>query len=290
MKLESQQWKMSAVMGGLVVVALLINYFFFTRQATLRETKQQEQQEQADALVAKADTEQLAKEKEEVRLAAATIAAQQAADRKAAEEKAEAERKQSARKIKADEKAAQEKAAQAVATEHARFLARYLNSGFERQPGVAAVGVAIASEQGTANYDLATALTRRLQTDGVQLLTAFFKPEFVADQRVAEILSGQTAVLTQLELTNSLAGVLVGRQRVEYSTNAALENTVTANLRLELLALPVALPGQNQSWDFMATGVGFRPQEARKLAEERLIEQIARNTNMVLAPHGLRHP
>jgi hypothetical protein len=290
MKLESNQWKLPVLIGSLVGVALLINYFFFTQQAARREIKQQDEHDRAAAVVATENAGRLAKEKEEARRAAEKAATQAAADRRDAEARAEAARKQVARKARADEQAAQAQATQVAAEERARYRARYLNSGFERQPGVAAIGVAIASEQGTVNYALASALTRRLQTDQVRLLTSFFKPEFMADQLLAEVFSGQTAVFTRLELANFMEGVLVGRQRVEYSTNAALENTVTANLHLELMALPVALTSQGQSWDFVATGAGFRPQEARKLAEERLIEQIDRNTNLVLAPHLLRRP
>jgi hypothetical protein len=85
-------------------------------------------------------------------------------------------------------------------------------------------------------------------------------------------------------LTNSLDAVLIGRQTVAYSTNVELGNTITANLNLELTTLPVGMTRESQSWNYSANGIGVRPQEARQLAEDRIIEQIAKSTNMVLTP------
>ena len=51
------------------------------------------------------------------------------------------------------------------------------------------------------------------------------------------------------------------------------------------MALPVGLTRESQSWNFAANGIRFRPQEARQLAEDRIVEQIAKSTNLVLAPH-----
>jgi len=263
MKTESEQWKLPVFIGSLVIVALLINTFFFKKAAARREAKEQEQHHKAATAAAKEGVERVDKEKEEAKLAS---------------EKA-------ARDTQARTEAAHQKAIQEAADEHARFLARYLNSGFSRKPGAAAIAIAVASEQGTANYEIATALARRFQTTNVQMLTSFFKPEFVTDRFVTGAFAGETAVFEKLELTNSLQGVLFGRETVAYSTNPALENTITANMRLEMMALPVGTTRESQSWEFSANGVGFNQHEARKLAEERLIERMAKDTNMVLAPH-----
>jgi hypothetical protein len=262
MKSESNNWRMPALVGGLVIIALLINYAFFTKAASRRAAKAQEQREAAEAVSVKVAAEKLLR------------------DEKAAEEKHIRE----VAEAKVTAEAARKKAIQDAAAEHARFLTRYLNAGFNRKTGVASIAVAIENEQGTVNPKIATALTQRLQTDEVQLFNSFFKPEFVADNFVTRLFSGETGIIEQLELTNSLDAVLIGRQTVAYSTNAELGNTVTANLNLELTTLPVGMTREGQSWNFAANGGGVRPQEARQLAEDRIIEQIARNTNLVLAP------
>lgn len=235
---------MPVLIGGLVIIALLINYAFFAKAAARRAAKAQEQREAAETVSAIAATNKLMLEINE----------------------------------------AEEKRIREVAAEHARFLTRYLNAGFNRKTNVAAIAVAIENEQGTINPKIATVLTERLKNDGVQLFNSFFKPEFVADKFVTRLLSGETGIIEQLELTNSLDAVLIGRQNVAYSTNAELGDMVTANLSLELTTLPVGMTRESQSWNFSANGVGVRPQEARQLAEDRIIEQIVRNTNMILAP------
>ncbi len=273
MKSESTDWKLPVFIGALVIGALLINYFFFTKAAARREAKVQEQRQAAAVIEASQAAERLTKEKKEAEETRQQVAKEAGAKR--IREEGEA---------KAKAEAAHQKAIDEAAAEHARYLARYLNSGFSRKPGVTAIGVAIESEQGTVNLNIATALTQCFKTSDVQLLNSFFKPEFVADKLVASIFSGETGIFERLELTNSLNGVLIGRQTVTYSTNAALENTITANLRLELMALPIGMTRESQSWNFAANGVGFRPHEARQVAEDRIIEQIKKNTNMVLAP------
>lgn len=288
MKLESTNWKLPVFIGILATAALLINYLFFTSAAERRESKAQEEREAVAVVAAEQAEEKLALEKKEAEERQQRMAkeaeAQRVSDEADAKAKAEAKRVRDEAETKAKADEARKKAAEEAASVQARFLARYLNLGFTRQPGVATIGVAIESEVGTMNPTIANALAQRLKTAEVQLLNSFFKPEFVADRFVGNILSGDTGIFGRLELTNSLNGVLVGRQTVTYSTNAALENTITANLRLEVMALPVGFTRESQSWNFAANGIGFRPHEARQLAEDRIIEQIAKSTNLVLTP------
>lgn len=261
MKKNSIDWKLPATIGILVIVALIINVFFYNKGVDRREAKSKQQHQ------AEADAE-----------------AKKAADKHAQEQKeAEAKRlrDEADAKVKADEK--RKKAADDAIAEHARFLARYLNSGLTRKPGIATVGVAIESEQGTMDSAIANALIQRFNSNNIQLLNSFFKPEFVADKYVASIFSGDTGILDRLELTNRLDGVLIGRQAVTYSTNVTAENTITANLRVEMMAWPVGLVGQSQSWALSANGVGFNNFDARQLAEDRIIHRIATDSTLSLS-------
>jgi hypothetical protein len=75
---------------------------------------------------------------------------------------------------------------------------------------------------------------------------------------------------------------LLGRQGVQYSTNTELDNVITANMRLEVVTLPVAGQLQSQEWTFVANGTGFRLAEARMQAEERIIKQMVDKADMTL--------
>lgn len=259
MKLQSTGWKVPVFVGFLVVLALLIDFLFFNRAAARREAKAQEQTQAAAEAKAKQATQKLAKEE---------------ADAEAKHKRGEAE--------------AKSKAAEHALTEHARFLARYLNSGFPRKAGAAVIGVSIESETGTMNPAIARALAERLGTNDTQVLDSFFKPDFVADKYADSILSGDTVIFDRLQLTNWLNGVLVGRQTVAYSTNSALENTITANVRLEVKLFPVGLARESQSWAFSGNGVGFNAFDARQLAEDRIIHRIASDPTMALSNFSLR--
>jgi len=187
---------------------------------------------------------------------------------------------QSVREVEAKPKP--EEANKDAAAERARLLARYLRSTSMTKVGLTCVAVAIESETGTMNPSIANALAQRFNTAEVRLFNSFFKPEFVADKFVGSIFSGDTRIFDRLELTNWLSGVLVGRQTITYSTNTALEDTVTANLRLEVMVLPIGFALENQSWNFAANGAAFSRSGARQAAEDRVVQQIANNTNMFL--------
>jgi hypothetical protein len=75
--------------------------------------------------------------------------------------------------------------------------------------------------------------------------------------------------------------LFLGREEISYSTDASLENILTANIRLEITAITAA-DGQNRSWTFVANGAGFKQTEARLMAEERLIKQITTDSKMSL--------
>jgi chemotaxis protein histidine kinase CheA len=272
MKSPSTGWKLPVFIGVLVIVALLINIFFFNKAAAHREATAQEQRQAAAAAEAKQAAEKLAQDKKD-----AEEAQQQAA------KAAEAKRNRDEAEAKAQAEEARKKAIEDAAAEHAQFLARYLNPGFTHRPGLATIAVVIESEQGTMNLAVANAVMQRLANGDVQLLNSFFKPEFVADKFVDNIFSGDTSVFDRLNLTNSVDGVLFGRETITYSTNIALENTISADLHLGVIVLPLATAQSGLSWSISATGVGFNNTAARQQAEERLIRQIADDSTMSLS-------
>jgi hypothetical protein len=180
------------------------------------------------------------------------------------------------------QEAAAEKAAADAAAEHAKFLARYLNSGFSRTPGSEMLAVVVATGDGKIDHTASTALADYFKADNVKISTSFFKPEFVSDKLFANVFDGSTDVLNKLELANSLDALVLARETVDYSKTPSLDNLITANLQLEVQVVPIAGNIQSQTQKFTATGAGFSQTEAESMAEERLFKNYINNTNMSL--------
>ena len=53
-------------------------------------------------------------------------------------------------------------------------------------------------------------------------------------------------------------------------------------MKLKVVALPIAGQVEPKKWTFTAAGAGFKQQDARAMAEERIIKQIDTDTNMSL--------
>lgn len=173
-----------------------------------------------------------------------------------------------------------EKSPQELAAERAQFITRYVTSSAPRNAGVKSVGIAVASEHGKLNSPLATFLAGRFTSPNVKALSSAFTPEFISDGLLAEALSDSRGVVGKLDLANTFDVLLLARQSVEYSTNTSLENVITANMSTEIMAVPTATRGQDRTWTFRAAGAGFKPGDARALAEERIMKQIANDTSL----------
>jgi hypothetical protein len=199
--------------------------------------------------------------------AAEDVAAQDAAHQ-AADEKAQADRTAKARE-------------EAVAN-HSADLARYLNGTVSKKPGIASVAVAVASEDGALNRHIGEALARKFQGKAVEMFPSLFTSEFLSDGLFSDTFSGSRAALARLDLLNSLDGLVLGHETVEYSQNPSEDNTFTAHLKIDVTTMPTATTGNGETWTLSANGVGFHRDDARSMAEDRVIKQIAADTNMVL--------
>lgn len=180
------------------------------------------------------------------------------------------------RKAELDE----EIALRAAAAEHERFLTKYVNTNITKRAGCQMVAVAVASERRDMNHGMGDNLVKRFQTEHVQLTDSFFKPELVTDGLFENTFNGATDLFNRLELAKTLDALLLARQTVRYETNAELNDIVTAAMDLEIVLLPVTGQIGSRSWKFSALGTGFRPGDARKQAEERIVKQIEADTKM----------
>ena len=199
-----------------------------------------------------------------------------------AKEKQVAIQKEEQQRQQAEKEAATAKAIQLAAAEHQMFVEKYVDTGVTKRPGSQMVAVAVASENNSMNHAVGVALISRFKTDRVQLTDSFFKPELVTGGLFNSAFNGSTDLFNKLELVKSLNALLLARQNVQYETNTDLNNIITASMSLEIAVLPVVGQIQSQSWMFTANGTGFRRNEARMQAEERIIKQIQTDTKMSL--------
>lgn len=174
------------------------------------------------------------------------------------------------------------RAKEEAAAAHAKYLARYLNTKLDRKPGIKTVALVIVSENGKPNRAVSQAVVDMLESDTVQVLPSFFKPEFVTDGLFNGAFNEPNEIFKKLELAKSLDVVLLARQKAQYSTQPTLENVITANMELEMTAFPTGASSHSQTWTFRAPGPGFKKEDARAMAEERIIKQISRDTNISL--------
>jgi hypothetical protein len=151
-----------------------------------------------------------------------------------------------------------------------------------RKPGARTAAVVVATEDGRLNRTVTAALASRFTGEAVQILPSFFKPEFVSDGLFNNTFNGSEEISEKLELAHSLDTLVLGRQDVQYSENPALDNVITATMRLNVAFLSLSSKGDSQKWAFTSYGPGFTKEVARQRAEERLIKQITADTKMSL--------
>jgi hypothetical protein len=187
------------------------------------------------------------------------------------------------------EKRAALEARQEAANEHARFIAQYENTNFTRTPGIELIAVACAAENGTMNEAIGAALASRFKTGKIEPTTSFFKPTLITDGLFTNVFNGSGNIFNTLELPNYLDGLLLARQDVQFATNADLNNVVTADMHIQIEALPVSGSIEGQSWTLAAKGTGFNTADARMQAEERIIKQIGGDPTMSLKQSGGNH-
>jgi hypothetical protein len=179
--------------------------------------------------------------------------------------------------------AAVQKAAREAAMQQAEYMARYLKRGFARKPGLKMVAIAAKFQNDEADRPIADALARHLENGNLALFTSFFKPAFYADGVFSNVFAGSMEPIDRLELTNILDALVLAHEQVQYSTNGPeVNNVITANARLEVAFLPFGLMRLEHTWTYLASGAGFNLGEARSNAEERLLKQIAGDTNISL--------
>jgi hypothetical protein len=180
----------------------------------------------------------------------------------------------------ATEKARVQRVAGDEAAEHEKYLARYVRTKFVRKPGVETVAMIIAAEDESFSAALDALLTDRFKSASVEIIPGLFTPAFVSDGFFKEAFHGSPEVFQKLELGNSLDSVVLVQPTINYVSNPSLNNTITAQLRTEIVALPVAAKRKKQGWSYLASGIGFTKDAARQSAQEHILDQLANDTTV----------
>ena len=148
-------------------------------------------------------------------------------------------------------------AAQEAATQHANYLARYLNPCFPRTTGSETLAIVVATDDGKIDHTVSPALANHCQTNNIKIASSVFKPEFVSDGLFATVFDGSTEILNKLELAKSFDALLLASQTVQYSKYPSLNNVISAHMQLEVQVVPIAGSIRNQTWTFTVNGSGF---------------------------------
>jgi hypothetical protein len=173
--------------------------------------------------------------------------------------------------------------AQRVRAEQTNLLAKYFDTTFIKSPGVQTIALSIATDSGKTDRAIQDALIQHFKSGNVKILPSFFKPAFITNGLFENTFNGSGDVPAKLELGKYLDALLLAREHVEISQNsAALDNVLTATIRLDVAIVLMADNLQSKTWTFTANGAGFKPSDAQVQAEERILKQVAAEANMSL--------
>ena len=176
-----------------------------------------------------------------------------------------------------------QKTPEEIAAEHQKYLARYLNTNQAQNYGKQRIALVVVSEKGSLEHTVSGAIAGRIRGESVEIFPSLFKIEFVSDGLFNSAFSNPAEVVSKLDLAKFADVVLLGREKVRYSTNRDLENVMTANMELECAMFPTRDNTDSRAWTLAANGAGFRQNDARQMAEDRLIKQIATDAKLSLS-------
>ena len=166
--------------------------------------------------------------------------------------------------------AAAQAAAQAAADEQKAYRIRYLGDHNARY----SIAVMVADENGKPNESLAQSICTLLDTNDLTTTASLFTPDFIADGLFSQMLSGSKEAFDKLELTNTIQAVMLAHQSVEYSTNSAIADVITATMTFDASAFSTSGFQMIFANSIKVAGAGLTRLEARTMAEERVLKQL----------------
>jgi len=146
------------------------------------------------------------------------------------------------------------------------LTARYLN--VTRENGASATEIAWVMISSHTVSRLGDEVTLALKGRGVELV--LFKPAFVSEGRADRLLAGDWGAVADIDLTDNIDSLLIGKSEVTYSQNPIALDMRNANLTLRLRCLRVASQSACGSQTMSALGVGFSEEQALEVAVDKV--------------------
>lgn len=169
-----------------------------------------------------------------------------------------------------------------LAAKRQRFAAQFYNTSFSPKASETAVAIVVADENGKANLTVGKSLAAIFGTGDTKAMTWFFKTDFLSTGVFQEIFDGSNEFFEKLDLSKTLAAVVLGIESVNYTHTPSLENLITAHMDLKVVKISLTDHLDRTPWTYTATGAGFSESEARSKAEKQILEQLGSDKTLGL--------
>lgn len=141
------------------------------------------------------------------------------------------------------------------------------------------IAVLIVDEAQKQNMALSYSVAAFLSRGGTKTTLGLFKPAFILDGHFDEAFAGQSDALNRIPFPKAARTLLFGRQSVRFSTNSDTPLFILATVSLDINVISATTRQPFFAQSLVAKGPGYSTDEARRIAESRLLEQL---TNGIL--------
>jgi len=153
-------------------------------------------------------------------------------------------------------------------------ILRYLRiTNTFKEPGQKAISIAVAGPLETLDDSFATELAESLaSTNATSHL--LFTDSFAKDGVMKQLFNSNSTNITYLNLPSIIDAMLLAYYKTTFSTNASLNNIITATIHLECKAINTSDASLSESISADSAGAGFSNSQAEASAKERLLKTL----------------
>jgi hypothetical protein len=134
------------------------------------------------------------------------------------------------------------------------------------------VAVLIVDESNEVNWDLSRKIAVILESRGQSVST----PSIFTDNTGSfeKVFRGDAQEIKRLRLLRYATRIVLGKKSVSFVTNPELQNTITANVAVEIQILSAKTGMMENSLTVTQKGAGFSNADAEKMAIERIVTEL----------------
>ncbi len=151
---------------------------------------------------------------------------------------------------------------------------QYVNTAVVNRKETKEAAILILEEEEDSLSQMEGVLAALLAKRGVEPVQSLFKPAFVREGHFRELFTGDWTYAKQLQLAARVDYILLGLERVAYSSNPQFDGLLTANLGLELKCLDVISQRVCGTKTINVQGAGFTKTAALEIAVENIKPQL----------------